>query len=177
MSKWFRQIPKFCSDHAHTSYRNKALAAHADDNGRWNDHSDAARHNAGRQSGDRRDGDNRDNDRRDNNHWTNDQHNRGDSRNHYSADGYGGSRPSGDRGYSGVRGQDQRTQIDKNAMRNVGYASGVAAVFGILTHNNAVAALGGIGAVVAGTQYEKDRKQQNNNDHYGDFHRDSNSRW
>jgi hypothetical protein len=53
-------------------------------------------------------------------------------------------------------------QTQKNTLRNIGIAGAAVAVLGLADHNNTLALLGGAGAVLAGSQYEKDRQQQDN---------------
>ncbi len=51
-------------------------------------------------------------------------------------------------------------QSDKNNMRNLAIAGAAVAGYGLLNHNNTATLLGAAGAAIAGSQYEKDRKQQ-----------------
>lgn len=69
-------------------------------------------------------------------------------------------------------------QSDKNNMRNLAIAGAAVAGYGLLNHNNTATLLGAAGAALAGSQYEKDRKQQSqNNDRYGyrRYHRTDNN--
>jgi hypothetical protein len=79
----------------------------------------------------------------------------------------GSARYSGNRDTVGYTQSPVQNQTNKNTMRNVGIASGAAAVLGALTHNTTVAVIGAAGAAYAGSQYEKDRKKQNDNSRYG----------
>ncbi len=51
-------------------------------------------------------------------------------------------------------------QSDKNNARNLAIGGGAVALYGLLNHNNVATLLGAAGAALAGSQYEKDRKDQ-----------------
>jgi hypothetical protein len=55
---------------------------------------------------------------------------------------------------------DKNTQNNKNLMRNLGIGLGAAAAYELVTGKGTNALLLGAGAALAGSQYEKDRKQQ-----------------
>lgn len=57
-------------------------------------------------------------------------------------------------------------QTDKNTYRNLALVSGAVALYGIANHNQAAAALGTVGAVIAGSQYERDQRLQCNGGYY-----------
>jgi hypothetical protein len=58
-------------------------------------------------------------------------------------------------------------QNNKNTMRNLGIAGAAVATIGLLNHNNTLTLLGAAGAALAGSQYEKDRQQQSqDNGHF-----------
>lgn len=61
-------------------------------------------------------------------------------------------------------------QSEKNNMRNLAIAGVAIAGYGLLNHNNAATLLGAAGAALAGSQYEKDRQQQSQ-DNYGYYDR------
>lgn len=74
-------------------------------------------------------------------------------------------------------------QKDKNNARNLAIGGAAVAAFGLFTHNNVATLLGAAGAALAGSQYEKDRKDQSQNNgryyHYdggNDFNRDGYNR-
>lgn len=74
----------------------------------------------------------------------------------------------------------QKQQTDKNNMRNLGIAGAAVAALGLLTHNSTATLLGAAGAAIGGTQYEKDRQNQsqdNNNYYYRDGRSGYNSDW
>jgi len=56
-------------------------------------------------------------------------------------------------------------QKAKNTMRNLTIAGAAVAAYGLLNHNTTLGLLGAGGAALAGSQYEKDRKQQSQNSH------------
>jgi hypothetical protein len=66
---------------------------------------------------------------------------------------------------------NQGTQNNKNLMRNLGIGLGAAAVFEAIRGNNTNALILGAGAGLAGTQYEKYRKEQSRNNDW------RNDRW
>jgi hypothetical protein len=62
-------------------------------------------------------------------------------------------------------------QNNKNTMRNLGIVGAAVAVLGLLDHNNTLALVGAAGGALAGSQYEKDRQEQSqDNSRY--FYRD-----
>ena len=65
-------------------------------------------------------------------------------------------------------------QKNKNNMRNLAIAGAAIAGYGLLSHNNTIALLGAAGAGVAGTQYEKDRKQQSQDSNHRYYYRNGN---
>lgn len=65
-------------------------------------------------------------------------------------------------------------QSDKNNMRNLALGGGAVALYGLLNHNNTATLLGAAGAALAGSQYEKDRKNQSqDNSRYYHYNRGS----
>lgn len=52
------------------------------------------------------------------------------------------------------------SQKDKNNMRNLAIAGAAVAGYGLLKHNNTATIIGAAGAGLAGSQYEKARKEQ-----------------
>jgi hypothetical protein len=70
-------------------------------------------------------------------------------------------------------------QDQKNTLRNLGIAGAAVAALGLLNHNNTLALLGGAGAALAGSQYEKDRQQQSqeNNHYYSRDGRNDSNGW
>ena len=64
-------------------------------------------------------------------------------------------------------------QKDKNNMRNLAIAGAAVAGYGLFSHNNAATLLGAAGAGLAGNQYEKDRKQQSQDNNYGYYGNDN----
>lgn len=73
------------------------------------------------------------------------------------------------------RNDTSHRQSTKNTWRNVGLASGAAGVFGLITGNKTLAALGIGGGLYSASRYEADRKSQNRDDHrrYELFNRSS----
>ena len=68
-----------------------------------------------------------------------------------------------------ARANDTSTQNQKNLMRDLAIGAGALGVYGLANHNSTLGLLGLAGAAVAGSQYEKDRHQQsqdNARDHY-----------
>lgn len=72
-------------------------------------------------------------------------------------------------------------QSDKNNMRNLAIAGAAVAGYGLLNHNTGATVLGLAGAVLAGSQYQKDQNIENSwHDRWGwdggrdnrDYHRD-----
>ncbi|MBV9848514.1 MAG: hypothetical protein JO250_02385 [Armatimonadetes bacterium] len=57
-------------------------------------------------------------------------------------------------------GKDADRQANKNLMRNLAIGGAAIAGLGLLNHNNGLALLGAAGAAVAGSQYEKARQNQ-----------------
>ncbi len=56
-------------------------------------------------------------------------------------------------------------QKNKNNMRNLAIAGAAVAGYGLFSHNNTIALLGAAGAGLAGSQYEKDRKNESQDNH------------
>jgi hypothetical protein len=69
------------------------------------------------------------------------------------------------------RSQDDSLQNNKNNMRNLAIGAGAVAVYGLLNHNTLATVLGAAGAAVAGSQYEKDRQQQSQDNSDWRYHR------
>jgi hypothetical protein len=70
----------------------------------------------------------------------------------------------------GPRGQ---LQADKNTARNIGIAGAAVAVYGLLSHNSTATVIGAAGALIGGSQYEKDSQKQSRDNHWGDrYYRD-----
>ena len=116
--------------------------------------------------GDRSGQDNRDY-RNDSGYRSRDNQNRWDYRNdNDDRDSRWNNRNNRDSGWQNRRSQDDSRQNDKNNMRNLAIGAGAIAAYGLLNHNNLATILGAAGAAVAGSQYEKDRKaqSQDNND-------------
>lgn len=63
--------------------------------------------------------------------------------------------------YSRSRRDDRNRQNQKNTWRNLGYAGGAVGIYGLLTGNKTVAALGLGGGLYSAYRYEQDRKSQN----------------
>jgi hypothetical protein len=56
--------------------------------------------------------------------------------------------------------RQQSLQNNKNTMRNIAIGAAALGVYGLATHNTTAAVIGGVGAAIAGSQYENDRHQQ-----------------
>ncbi len=65
---------------------------------------------------------------------------------------------------------DGQIQASKNNARNLALGAAGVAVFGLLSHNNAATLIGAAGAALAGSQYEKDRREQSQDNGY--YYRD-----
>lgn len=65
-------------------------------------------------------------------------------------------------------------QKNKNNARNLAIAGAAVAGYGLLSHNNTIALLGAAGAGLAGSQYEKDRKDQSQNSDHRYYYRNGN---
>lgn len=63
------------------------------------------------------------------------------------------------------------SQSDKNLMRNLAIGGAAIAGYGLLKHNNTAVLLGAAGAALAGSKYEKDRKQQSQQNSYRYYYR------
>ena len=63
------------------------------------------------------------------------------------------------------------SQSDKNLMRNLAIGGAAVAGYGLLKHNTGALLLGAAGAALAGSQYEKDRKQQSQQNSYRYYYR------
>ena len=65
-------------------------------------------------------------------------------------------------------GDRNNDQANKNTMRNLTIAGAAVAAYGLFSHNGPATLLGAAGAALAGSQYEKDRKDQSqdNNRYY-----------
>ena len=64
-------------------------------------------------------------------------------------------------------------QNDKNNARNLAIGGAAVAAYGLFSHNNVATLLGAAGAALAGSQYEKDRQDQSqDNSRY--YHYDNN---
>lgn len=61
--------------------------------------------------------------------------------------------------------QSEHRQQTKNQWRNLGIAGGALGVFGLLTGNKTLAALGLGGGLYSASRYEADRKSQNKDSH------------
>lgn len=69
-------------------------------------------------------------------------------------------------------------QSDKNNMRNLALGGAAVALYGVLNHNNAATIIGAAGAGLAGSQYEKDRKNQSqNNGRYYHYNNNGDNRY
>lgn len=69
-------------------------------------------------------------------------------------------------------------QSDKNNMRNLALGGAAVALYGVLNHNNAATIIGAAGAGLAGSQYEKDRKNQSqNNSRYYHYNNNGDNRY
>jgi hypothetical protein len=64
----------------------------------------------------------------------------------------------------GPRGQ---LQANKNTARNIGIAGAAVAVYGLLSHNSTATVIGAAGALLGGSQYEKDSQKQSRDNHWG----------
>lgn len=65
-------------------------------------------------------------------------------------------------------------QKNKNNARNLAIAGAAVAGYGLFSHNNTIALLGAAGAGLAGSQYEKDRKNQSQDSNHRYYYRDGN---
>lgn len=65
---------------------------------------------------------------------------------------------------------DGSLQGNKNLMRNLSIGAAALGGYGLLNHDNGLALLGVAGAAVAGSQYEKDRHQQSENQSRRDWY-------
>ncbi len=65
-------------------------------------------------------------------------------------------------------------QTNKNNARNLAIAGAAIAGYGLFSHNNTIALLGVAGAGLAGSQYEKDRKDESQDNNHRYFYRDGN---
>lgn len=65
-------------------------------------------------------------------------------------------------------------QKNKNNTRNLAILGAAIGGYGLLSHNNTIALLGAAGAGLAGSQYEKDRKNESQDSNHRYFYRDGN---
>ena len=66
-------------------------------------------------------------------------------------------------------------QTNKNNMRNLAIGGAAVAAYGLFNHNSAATLLGAAGAVLAGSQYEKDRQEQSQDSNR--YYRRDGRRW
>jgi hypothetical protein len=69
-------------------------------------------------------------------------------------------------GFAPISAQADSLQNDKNNMRNLAIVSGAAALLGLADHNTGLAVAGTVGAVIAGSQAQRDQQIENSSNCY-----------